>query len=109
MSRFIVSKNRVRVLGFEPRTSALSELRSSQLSYTPLTKPQVFRLEARNARVFRLQLQGVTPVISFSCRGTARDARYERVHAAIRFAKSTLLFLPDIRFRAAATSFKRRS
>src|SRR5262249_40358702 len=24
------------VLGFEPRTSALSELRSSQLSYTPL-------------------------------------------------------------------------
>jgi hypothetical protein len=26
--------NRVRVLGFEPRTSALSELRSSQLSYT---------------------------------------------------------------------------
>jgi hypothetical protein len=25
---------RVRVLGFEPRTSALSELRSSQLSYT---------------------------------------------------------------------------
>src|ERR1700761_9444778 len=25
--------NRVRVLGFEPRTSALSELRSSQLSY----------------------------------------------------------------------------
>ena len=26
---------KVRVLGFEPRTSALSELRSSQLSYTP--------------------------------------------------------------------------
>jgi len=25
----------VGVLGFEPRTSALSELRSSQLSYTP--------------------------------------------------------------------------
>src|SRR5262245_15022580 len=27
---------RLGVLGFEPRTSALSELRSSQLSYTPL-------------------------------------------------------------------------
>src|SRR6267143_1319075 len=26
------------VLGFEPRTSALSELRSSQLSYTPLRR-----------------------------------------------------------------------
>ena len=31
--------NRVRVLGFEPRTSALSELRSSQLSYTRDTNP----------------------------------------------------------------------
>ena len=30
-----VSHLRVGVLGFEPRTSALSELRSSQLSYTP--------------------------------------------------------------------------
>jgi hypothetical protein len=29
----------VGVLGFEPRTSALSELRSSQLSYTPLFMP----------------------------------------------------------------------
>src|SRR5262249_41866966 len=29
----------VGVLGFEPRTSALSELRSSQLSYTPLAPP----------------------------------------------------------------------
>ncbi len=28
-------RERVGVLGFEPRTSALSELRSSQLSYTP--------------------------------------------------------------------------
>ena len=28
----------VGVLGFEPRTSALSELRSSQLSYTPLRR-----------------------------------------------------------------------
>ena len=28
-------RRRVGVLGFEPRTSALSELRSSQLSYTP--------------------------------------------------------------------------
>jgi hypothetical protein len=31
--------SRVRVLGFEPRTSALSELRSSQLSYTRNSKP----------------------------------------------------------------------
>src|SRR4051794_25503728 len=28
----------VGVLGFEPRTSALSELRSSQLSYTPVAR-----------------------------------------------------------------------
>src|SRR5262245_43906997 len=28
------------VLGFEPRTSALSELRSSQLSYTPVSAQQ---------------------------------------------------------------------
>lgn len=33
----------VRVLGFEPRTSALSELRSSQLSYTRNTKPYFIR------------------------------------------------------------------
>ena len=32
------SSHRVGVLGFEPRTSALSELRSSQLSYTPLLR-----------------------------------------------------------------------
>src|SRR3954471_22208090 len=35
----------MRVLGFEPRTSALSELRSSQLSYTrvPTKKPNLLR------------------------------------------------------------------
>jgi hypothetical protein len=32
--------HRVRVLGFEPRTSALSELRSSQLSYTRVVRSQ---------------------------------------------------------------------
>jgi hypothetical protein len=31
----LIHRRRVGVLGFEPRTSALSELRSSQLSYTP--------------------------------------------------------------------------
>ena len=35
----IVRQPRVRVLGFEPRTSALSELRSSQLSYTRDNQP----------------------------------------------------------------------
>jgi hypothetical protein len=34
----VVGSN-VRVLGFEPRTSALSELRSSQLSYTRNANP----------------------------------------------------------------------
>jgi hypothetical protein len=37
--------NRVRVLGFEPRTSALSELRSSQLSYTRNTIPKTSRMK----------------------------------------------------------------
>ena len=47
----------VGVRGFEPRTSALSELRSNQLSYTPSRKPKRFRLEARNARVFSVEVQ----------------------------------------------------
>src|SRR4051812_17176908 len=36
-TRSIAVVDEVGVLGFEPRTSALSELRSSQLSYTPFS------------------------------------------------------------------------
>jgi hypothetical protein len=35
----VIQRSTVRVLGFEPRTSALSELRSSQLSYTRDVQP----------------------------------------------------------------------
>jgi hypothetical protein len=38
---------RVGVLGFEPRTSALSELRSSQLSYTPARIPLTKQKKAK--------------------------------------------------------------
>ena len=46
------------VLGFEPRTSALSELRSSQLSYTPRgakqkAKPNGLALSSRSVRIER--------------------------------------------------------
>src|SRR4051812_20320936 len=39
----LVLRDAVGVLGFEPRTSALSELRSSQLSYTPADWPLMKR------------------------------------------------------------------
>ncbi len=40
----------VGVLGFEPRTSALSELRSSQLSYTPAPGAYAARLATANKK-----------------------------------------------------------
>ena len=62
------------VRGFEPRTSALSELRSNQLSYTPGVKPRRFRSEASNRRVFstRVQVEPLTfighpPICSGIC------------------------------------------
>ena len=84
--------NRVRVLGFEPRTSALSELRSSQLSYTRDTDP-VRLFGASGAAISRsspIKCEGQTvfglapsdkPVVSESyprC-GGIRAVRDERV------------------------------
>ena len=65
------SLSAVGVLGFEPRTSALSELRSSQLSYTPLVsnsgrckqKSQTHTgLALSDTEVFGIERQPSTPI-----------------------------------------------
>jgi hypothetical protein len=45
------SRFQVRVLGFEPRTSALSELRSSQLSYTRVADQTIRRHQQKSQTV----------------------------------------------------------
>jgi hypothetical protein len=46
----LATSSNVGVLGFEPRTSALSELRSSQLSYTPAPGAYATRLATANKK-----------------------------------------------------------
>ncbi len=54
--------NHVRVLGFEPRTSALSELRSSQLSYTRLSFGHNFRCGAWSCSTL-IKCEGQTDLV----------------------------------------------
>src|SRR5204862_2614223 len=52
------------VLGFEPRTSALSELRSSQLSYTPVFWEQKKPNRIRFGSIPKRKLDRASPLLA---------------------------------------------
>jgi hypothetical protein len=73
---FDVLSVEVGVLGFEPRTSALSELRSSQLSYTP----RLFKTDPNSPkkRTATTGSRSIDHQIAFAGRNQAMQATRER-------------------------------